>query len=162
MDVVRYRPDEAVRWLQMGAANMRLEARRQTSGIILREGERTIARDLKDAAGAIFGMGKSAWAELVHDDATATQYVLRKDRLEIVRSGGTKTVRYKDVVSMRQRGDRLTLVLKSGSAAIKPHAHVVSGRVKVPIGWSRDGLQVPYETLLDELSARCGIEIEYA
>lgn len=161
MDVVRYRPDEAIRWLQAGAANLRHEAARQTTDIIRREGERTIAKDLKDAAGAIFGMGKSAWAEIMHQEATGTEYVLRKDRFEAVHAGSTTTVKYKEVRSMRQRGDRLTIVLKSGSLTIKPNAHIVSGRLKVPIGWSRNGMQVHYETLLDELSARCGVEIEY-
>jgi len=38
---------------------------------------------------------------------------------------------------------------------------VVAGRTKVPVGWRRNGLEVPYELLIDELAARSGRSIEY-
>ncbi len=160
MDVVRYKPGEAIRWLQAGAENLRKEAKRQSASLVTRKGERTIAKDIRDAAGAIFGMGKSALAELMHHEAQASEYVLREDRFEVIGRGGSRAVRYRDVSAMKQRGDRVTVVLESGSLTIKPHAYILAGRLKVPIGWSRNGIEVPFETLTDELSARAGVNIE--
>lgn len=161
MEVVRYRPADAVRWLQYGAENLRREAVRQTGDIIRREGNRSIGQDIKEAAGAILGMGKSALAEIMHSDANATEYVLQKDRFDAIRGSTVRSVRYKDVVSLNQKGDKLLISHQNGSLTIRPPAHITSARVRVPIGWARNGIEVPYEMLLDELSARCGVEIEY-
>jgi hypothetical protein len=87
--------------------------------------------------------------------------VLGSDRFEVVSNGSVKTVKYKDVAAMRQRGDRVSVVLKQGSVTIKPHAHIVAGRIRVPVGWTRNGIEVPFDTLPDELSARCGVNIEH-
>lgn len=161
MDVVRYRPGEAIRWLEVGAEDLRKEAKRKGTSLVQREGERTIGKDLMDAAGAIFGMGKSAWADLMHKEAQASEYILHDGHFDVVKGGLSASHPYKSVRSMRQRGDRVSVVMKQGSVAIKPHAHILAGRLKVPIGWNRNGMEVPYETLLDELSARCGVEIEH-
>lgn len=160
MDVVRYKPGEAIRWLQIAAEDLRKQAKRKGAGVVQREGERTIGKDIMDAAGALLGMGKSAWAELLHREAQASQYVLRDDRFDVIQGGSSRIVEYRAVTSLRQRGDRLCVILKQGSVTIKPHAYILAGRLKAPIGWERNGMEVPYETLLDELSARCGKEIE--
>lgn len=157
---MRYRPGEAIRWLEAGAEDLRKQARRKGSSLVRREGERTIAQDLRDVAGAIFGMGKSAWADLLHKQAQASEFALHKDHFDVVRSGLIESVPYKSVTAMRRRGDRLTIELEQGSLTIRPYAHILAGRLKVPIGWNRNGMEVPYETLLDELSARCGVRIE--
>jgi hypothetical protein len=161
VDIVRYRPGEAIRWLETGAQEVRNTAKRQGKSLVRREGERSIGKDIRDAAGVLVNMGKSALAEIKHRQATASEYVLHDDRLEIISPGKVRTISYDSVRSIKQRGDRATLILDQGSESIKPHAYIVSGRLRVPIGWSRNGLEVPFEVLLDELSARCDVEIEY-
>ena len=160
MEPIRYRPGEAVRWLEVGAADSRRSAKRQGRSIVRREGSRTIGRDLRDAAGVIFELGKSALADLAHRQAQASEIVLQEETFTISNPAKNQTIRYDDVVDMKLRGDRLSVILEQGGATIKPYAYIVSGRVRVPIGWSRNGLEVPYEVLIDELSARCGVNVE--
>jgi hypothetical protein len=56
-------------------------------------------------------------------------------------------------------GDKLVLVLDKGSVLVKPFAYIVAGKIKVPIGWSRNGVEVPYELIIEELSARCDLQV---
>lgn len=161
MELVRYRPGEAIRWLETGAQDFRKSAQRHGKSLVRREGERTIPKDFKQAAGALMDMGKSAIVDLMHHQAQASEYILHDDKFEISSSGRIRSIPYSEVTSIRMRNDKATLVMRQGSASVKPHAYIVSGRVKVPIGWSRNGMEVPYETLIDELSARCGIEVEH-
>lgn len=161
MEPVRYRPAEAIVWLRLGAEEMRKEARRRSQGVFQRQGERTLVKDLRDTAGALFGMGKSAVADFLHQLVDDAEYALFADHFEVVGKTGAKSIRYEDVDFIRQEGDKATVVLRRGSHTIKPIAHIVAGRVRVPIGWSRNGMDVPYETLIDELSARCRVEIRY-
>jgi glutamate dehydrogenase/leucine dehydrogenase len=160
MEPIRYRPGEAIRWLEIGADDIRKSAKRQGTSLVRREGGRTIGKDLRDAAGAIFGLGKSALADLLHRQAEAAEVVLNQDSFTVNSPGGAKTVQYADVTAMKMQGDRLTVEHENGRLTIKPYAYIVSGRVKVPVGWSRNGLEVPYDVLLDELSARCKTDIE--
>lgn len=161
MDLIRYKPGEAIRWMSIGAEDLRKQAKRQGKSVIKREGDRTIGKDIKEAASAVIDMGKSAWADLLAKQAEASEYVLHPEKFDVVTPGNIKSVRFDEVMDMKQQGDRVTVILKQGSVTIKPHAYIVAGKVKVPVGWSRNGLEVPYETLLDELSARCKVNIEY-
>lgn len=148
-----------MRWLQTAAQSDRRSAARKGLSVVRREGRRTVGKDLGEAAGALFDMGRSAWSDLIALQANASEYVFHEDAFEIVRATGVKKIPYSDVTGLVLDGDRLTVELEKGSVTIKPHAHIVAGRVKVPVGWSRNGLEVPYELMLDELAARCGLEV---
>lgn len=158
---IRYRPGEAIRWLETGAEDIRRGAQRKGKSLVRREGERTIGKDLKDAAGVLVDYGKSALTDLMHRQAGATEFALHDERFEVISPGRIRSIKYHDVKAIKQRGDRVTVVLDQGSVTVKPHAYIVSGRIKVPIGWSRGGLEVPYEVFIDELAARCQVEVEY-
>lgn len=161
MDAVRYRPGEAVRWLESGAQALRKNAVRKGKAIVRREGHRSLGKDIKEAAGAIFDMGRSAFAELAHHQAMASEYVLGGEGFEVIKSGSSRTYRYAEVTGLEQKGDRLMLTFDQGSITIKPYAHIVSGRIRVPVGWVRNGMEVPYAILLDEIAARCGKDIVF-
>jgi len=160
MELVRYRPGEAMRWLSTAAENERKSAAKKGRSLVRREGHRTVGRDLGDAAGALLDMGKSAWADLVSLQANATEYVFLEDAFEVIKATGVKRVPYSDVTHIARDDDRIIVELTKGSVTIKPHAYIVAGRVRVPIGWTRNGLEVPYELMIDELAARCGHEVE--
>jgi hypothetical protein len=162
METVRYTPAEVVRWLDVGAESNRASAKRQTRSIVRREGERTIGKDIMQAAGAIFDAGKSAYAELMRRQTEGTEYVLLEEAFEVRSLGRVRTVRYDEVqdISMRT-ADRVVLALERGSISIKPVAHLVAGRLRVPIGWNRNGMEVPYAILVEELAARCGLEVAH-
>lgn len=162
MELVRYRPGEAIRWLETGGENIRKGA--QTRGLnLLKQGvmdAKTFGENLKTAASALFDIGKGTYAEMIHRQAEEVEYVLQDDRFDIVNAGSLKTVLYTRVTAMQVKGDRATLTLDKGAVTVKPCAHIVAGRVRVPVGWLRNGIEVPYDLLLVELAARCGVEIQ--
>lgn len=161
MELVRYRPGEAIRWLQTGADNIRREARSKGKSVVGQTGvdQRTFGENLKTAASAVFEFGKGAYAEMKHRQAEANEFVLHERHFDIVRNGTIKTVAYDLVKGIEVHGDKAILILEKGSIAIKPFAHIVAGKIRVPVGWSRNGIEVPYELLIEELAARCGVEI---
>lgn len=162
MELVRYRPADAVRWLQLGAETVRKDAQRQSDTIVRGDLQTNIKEGFRLAAGALMDFGKGALADAMHTNAFATEYVLLDDRLEIVRKNKITVIPYQEVKSIRYKHDRVTLSYANNSASIKPPAYIQSGKVKVPVGWNRNGMEVPFEVLIDELAARCKIEAESA
>ena len=160
IEVVRYKPGEAIRWLESGSEKIRKGALQKAQSVIRREGARSFGRDVREVAGAIFGAGSAAMADFAHRQASASQYVLGETSFEVVKPTGNRRVTYEEVKSIRFDGDRALLELAHGSVVIKPFAHLVSGRVRVPLGWTRNNVEVPYELLIEELAARCDIEVE--
>lgn len=160
MSVVRYRPADAVRWLQMGSESAARDAQRRGQAA-LKSGD-DLRRNFRDAAGALIGAGKTAFAQAMHAQANATEYVLYEELMEVVQGAKTKTIRYEDVKSIEVHGDRARVVLKEGEIKVDPPAHICVGRVRVPIGWERNGMEVAYDVLLDELGARCKVPLESA
>lgn len=160
MALVRYKPGEAIRWLETHAEQTLKDAKAQGAKALQPNRERDVPHDLKEMAGALFGFGKGALAELVHRQLEATEYVLYDDQFEAISATGSRTALYKDVIGMKVKGDRCSVMLDRGKITIKPHAYIVSGSIKAPVGWSRNGMEVAYDTLLDELSARAGVNLE--
>jgi hypothetical protein len=162
MEPVRYKPGEAIRWLKMGAEDIRKEAKERARSVVNQTGteQRPFTHNLKTAAGALLDFGKSAYADAVHTQALGTEYVLDESHFDVVHGTTIKTIPYERVKGIEMRGDRAQLVLDKGTMNIKPVAHLVAGRVRVPVGWIRNGTEVPYELLVEELAARCGVEVE--
>ena len=159
---MRYRPGEALRWLQTGADNIRKVAGERGRSVVRQTGteQKRPIDNLRTAAGALADLGRSAYAEALHKQAEAMEYVLLADRLDIVRGKSIESVPWASIRAVRLDGDRAQLVLEKGRVTLKPFAHLVAGRMKVPVGWTRNGMEVPYELLLEEIAARSRCEIE--
>lgn len=134
----------------------------KASAIEVAKPHRHLSNNLKAAAGAMSGWSKSAYANLVKRRADLGDIVLRDDNFSIPDGAKTATIAYTDVKHIKLHGDKLTVSVKDHEYNFKPFAYLVAGRVKVPIGWDRDGTEVPYETFGDELAARCQKEVERA
>lgn len=162
MELVRYRPGEAIRWIQVGADNMRRQAKTRGKSVVGQTGtdQRNFGENVKTAAGAIFEYGKSAYADVLHRQAEASEYVLEDDHFDIVSGSSMRSVSYDRVKQVQVAPDRAKVILDKGNIMIKPVAFIVAGRVRVPIGWTRNGIEVPFELLLEELSARCNLDPE--
>lgn len=119
-----------------------------------------ITETVKNAASAVFNMGRSAYAEMAHLRANASEFVLLEDRLDIVSGTSIKAIPYSSVKKITLKGDKAQLILEKGTYVIKPFAYVVAGPLKVPIGWERNGLETPYLLIIEELAARCQKEVE--
>lgn len=159
MELVRYKPGEAIRWLETGAASNRKSAQAKSKTLAIPSDARTLGANVRTAAGALMDIGRSALSELAHNQAMASEYVLHDDSFEVIRPNNSKKILYRDIKGFEVRGDKTVLLLEKGGVAIKPYAYVVAGRLRVPIGWTRNGIEVPFDLLLEELSARCGIDL---
>lgn len=159
MEPVRYKPGEAIRWLETGAESTRELAKRKGREAASSEGagfER-----LGRGVGALVDLGKSAWTDIVHRQAEASQYILQEDHFDVVAGSSIKFVRYTDVRRISVKQDKAVLTLVRGSTVtIKPYAYIAAGRIRVPVGWLRNGMEVPYALLIEELAARCGVEVD--
>ncbi|MCX7799435.1 MAG: hypothetical protein N2109_03730 [Fimbriimonadales bacterium] len=161
METVRYRPGEVLQWLEVGAVQFRRNARDKGSEALRRHEDAPVSANLRAAAEAAVDLGKGALAELARLKAERTEYILGEHSFEAVQAGRLRSIRYDAVQSIVQKGDTYHLHLANGrSLAIRPPAHLLVGRLKVPVGWIRNGLQVPYSVLADELAARCGVNIQ--
>lgn len=162
MELVRYKAGEAIRWLETGAESIRKGAQSKGLNILKQTGidQKTLGDNLKTAAGAIFDFGKGTYADMVHKQAEETEYVLQEKQFDIVTGNNIKAIPYDRIVAIHLKGDRTVLTLDKGIVTIKPFAYIVSGRIKVPVGWKRNGTEVPYELFTAELAARCGLEVQ--
>ncbi len=154
LETIRYRPCDAVRWLKIGADSMRESAKKQGAQVIGRDGVRNLKKDLSQAAGALWDMGKSAVADAVHVNALNTEFLLGPDRIEIIRPVGSKIIEYAKIRRIRRQEDVYTVELDQGSFVIAPPAYVMAGAIKAPVGWDRNGHEVEFRLLAEELSAR--------
>jgi hypothetical protein len=162
MEFVRYRPGEAIRWLQTGGENYRRVAsvRGKAAAAAPIPDAKKFGENLVTAASAFMDFSRGAYADLMHRQADASEYVLHDSYLEIVRGPNIRTIPYEKIASIELDRDKATLKLDpSTTITIRPFAHLVAGRVKVPIGWSRNGIEVPFELIVEEIAARCGLEI---
>lgn len=160
MEPVRYEPGEAIRWLTLGAEDLKDSAGRQGKSVWTRRGERSIGKDIRQVVGAVADLGKGALAEMKHRQAEAAEYLIYSDKIEVLSGNTHRSYKFADVLALKLRDDTLVMVLERGTLEIKPFAHIVSGMVKVPIGWQRNGIEVPYGVLIDEISARTGKSVE--
>lgn len=151
-----------MRWLRTGAEEFRKSAQARTKSVIRQTGvdQRPISQNLKTAAGALIEFGRGAYAELLHSQAEASEYVLQDERFDVLSGSSIKSISYDRVKRVEIHADRAIFTLDKGHFVIKPFAHIVAGRTKVPIGWVRNGTEVPFELLVEELAARCGLDVE--
>lgn len=155
MEPVRYRPSDVIRWLDSGSDRIRESSSRKAQSVIGRKGARTVTKDIRDVAGALMDAGAAALADLKHRQAESAQYLIADDYFEVITLTGNRKIPYSEVVQIRLRDDDCQIILERGSVNIRPFAHLVSGRVKVPIGWLRNDIEVPFELIIDEIAAHC-------
>lgn len=163
MEPIRYKPGEAIRWLETAAESYRKSAKSKGKEAVDPYRDRSdfkkVGATVADAATAIFDLGKSAWADMLHRQAEASEYVLQENHFDVVKGTSIKSIEYKRVNEISIRNESVTFKLDKGNLTIKPYAYIVSGKVRVPVGWSRNGLEVPYELLIEELAARCKVKL---
>jgi hypothetical protein len=159
VELVRYRPDQAIRWLRLDAETQRASAKIRSKKV---GQEASVNTKMKAAAEVLLDLGKSAYTEAVHSFAEANEYVLQEHQFDIIRNGVIKTIAYDRIIAIQFRNDRGSLILDKGTVTIKPFAYLTAGRIKVPIGWQRNGLDVPFELIFEEISARSGVPITSA
>ena len=163
MDSVTYRSPDLLHWFGAGSDAAVESAKRRTKAAAEGASKSDIKKSLVNVAGAALDIGRMAAVDIVKRQIEDTVYRFDDDVFEVQLAIGTKRIRYEDVASIvAKTNDRYVVTYAGGSITVKPVAHLVSGRVRVPIGWIRNGLDVSYATLAVELAARCDLDIEPA
>ncbi len=162
MSVVYYRPPEVMHWFESSAQAFELKKKaKQRAKTRQVDEEASIAGSLKAAASAAIDFGRSTLGDITYRKSEEISYVLHEDAFETVTITGSKKIPYSSIQSLTaEKGDKLRVQHEKGVTMIRPLAYLVSGALRAPIGWMRNGVEVPYAMLAQELSARCGQEIE--
>lgn len=156
MSPIYYKPADALHWLEP-ALRATKEGRKKAKA----KEEKKLTDTLRQGFASAMEFGSDALTDLRHRRMDEVLYLLNEDSFEAITLSTHKKVGF-DKVKAVVAGDkdRYRVDYEGGSLTIKPLAHLVSGRARVPIGWKRNGIEVPYTLLAEELAARCGVEID--
>ena len=163
MDEVVYVPSQCIRWLETGAGGLKDSAKERAIVARARFQERNFGEAIRSTVSAGARAGKALLAELAGRRGEATEYRFFEDHFELATLLKTESFEYGDVAKIEKGvGSRFRYVvtLPHNRRTISPVAWMESGAVRVPIGWERNGMEVPYILLIEELAARCGLAIE--
>lgn len=160
MAVVTYLPADIVRWLGTNARQKRRTAVQRALAVPHNAMEKGLVPGLKDAADAAIGLGRQAMGDLSAAQAGETGFMLYDEGFEALGLMSRSKVNYRDVSRIiKKSGDKYWVEHPGGHLTVKPVAHLVAGTHRVAIGWVRNGMEVDYETLIEELCARTGKEV---
>ncbi len=149
---IHYAPPDLVQWLSPDLQSEQ-KARSKPSDGRLRD-------SLRQAATAAAGFGRTAMGEYAYRKAVELEYLLDEEGFSIPGLTQSRRIEYRDIREIRrEKKDRFRLITRSGDLAIDPVAHLVAGPVKAPVGWLRNGVEVAYFTLIQEISARARLDI---
>ena len=161
-EVIHYRPSQALSWLDEAAeVHLRSAGRHTKEAIrIPSDGEFHIKSRVKSAGKALFQLGRSAYSEISAKRNEMAEYLLSDVSITQVNGSKSISINNDDVKEIRVDEHGFEIVFEGGSISIHPYAFVVSGLAKAPIGWERNGHEVRFELLIDEISARTGVPIQ--
>src|SRR4051794_8913856 len=95
MEPIRYKPGEAIRWLETGAEANRKSAKQKGKDVFAPGS--TAGAKVGQGFGALIDLGKGTWADILHKQAEASEYVLQDDRFDVVSGSSIKTIPYAEV-----------------------------------------------------------------
>lgn len=162
MAPIIYSPPDILHWLDLGGKASREAGRKKAAEaakapVVSPSG---IADTFKKAAAAARDFGMGAWTDIKTKRLEETQYVLDDTALEVPTPTGAKKIAYASISEVTlEEDDRIVITFESGAHVIKPVAHLVTGAIRVPIGWKRGGMEVPYAMLAEEIAARSGVTL---
>jgi hypothetical protein len=162
MPTVTYRPPDVLHWFSTGSQEALKSAKRKGMALT-KSGDGSVKQKFFQAASAAADLSRGAAADIVHRSAAETVYKLHDGYLDVRTPLSQQRIQYDAVSAIQSHGkDKFTVEHEGGTLTIRPIAHLSSGRIRVPLGWLRNGIEVPFTMLLEELSAHCGLEIEPA
>lgn len=163
METVTYRAPDILHWFSTGSQEAIDSAVRKGRAFTKSAGDASIKENIKRAAGVAADFGRGAAAEVLHRGAVDTVYKLHDTQMDVRGTAGMRTVTYDSILAIQLLPkDRYVIEHTEGTLTVRPIAHLSSGKIRVPVGWVRNEIEVPFSTLLEELSARSGVEIEPA
>lgn len=159
--MIRYRPADAIRWLESAPGTQMKKAGRYSktafSNLGSMSGETGPKARLVSAAKALAAVVKSAAAEISKSKAEAQEFAISESSLFISEGGSLKEIPFAAITGLDVDGFTAVFHHAGGSFSIKPYGLILVGSAKAPIGWDRDGQDVPFDFLIEEIAARCGL-----
>lgn len=149
---VRYRPLDVGTWLVLGAQSILEEDLLKT--------RTSMAEALWSAMGKFVGKGKSTLAEIISQHLEKMEYRLYEDRIETTKGTQVKAFLYSDLKRCEVlRSYEFRFSSPQGTLTIRPYAWLSVRGLKVPLGWRRDRLEVPYIQLGEEIADRARLRV---
>jgi hypothetical protein len=149
---VRYRPLTVGTWLVLGAQSLPEED--------LLKARPGMARAVWSAVGKFVGEGKLTYAEIIRQHLEKMEYRLYEDRVETTQGARVKAFPYSDLKRCEiPRPYEFRFHSSQGMLVIRPYAWLSVRGLKVPLGWRRDRLEVPYVQLGEEIADRARLRI---
>lgn len=153
---VTYSPPEALKWIQFKSDVAREGAIRR----LARSGK-TVRHDWKssitDVAGAVGAYASTAASSMTHTAKNLARYEMDETTLLYRSMGKTTKISFEEIQEIILCGDEATVIHSKGRLKIRPVGYVSSGIVKAPLGWKRNGTEVPFITLIEEIAGRAGL-----
>jgi hypothetical protein len=163
MPTVTYRPPDVLHWFSTGSQEAIQSAKRKGRALTRPTDDGSVRKKIAQAVGVAADFSRGAAADIVHRQAAETVYRLYDTHMDVRTPLSQQRIEYGGVTAIKAHGkDRFTVEHEGGTLTVRPIAHLSAGRVRVPVGWTRNEIEVPFTMLLEELSARCGLEIEPA
>lgn len=160
MEVVVYRPAAAVEWLNRGNRSDRRKAISSALSVPHVAADQGVVKGVQQMAKSAYRLGKQALGDYSTLKAEEKSYTLFEGGLEVQGLGRHQKIDYSAIERCVDVGkDGYDFYHTGGILTIKPVAHIVSGTLKVPLGWTRNQVEVEYELLVEEICARCGITV---
>jgi hypothetical protein len=154
MLVARYRPADAIRWIEIGTRRL------AKPGDLPFDPPADARAAVVEALRKALSLGKSKVAEFQGKAIRAREYFLYEDRFEAVLPSGVRNVQYADVESLEvRRAGAFVLRLRKGRFTLKPYAWLSVPGARIPLGWERNGVAVPFETLPEEIALRANVRV---
>ncbi|MCA0360197.1 MAG: hypothetical protein LCH41_04000 [Armatimonadetes bacterium] len=161
MNPIIYRPADVLHWFDTDAKRSSDIAKSKSKNVAKKASEEGIIPSLKEAAGAALSFGRGAVGGIIQRAAEETRYELHENGFEVIDLTKKLKIDYSQIRQIISKpNDRFHLLYNGGSLTIKPVAHLVAGRYRAPVGWMRNGMEVPYAMLIEELAARSSRDIE--
>lgn len=151
MIAARYIPFDIQNWVELGTGTLQhgRPPVKVPGGEIGKSVGELISRAVRTSQGAV--------ANLKVKRIDQIEYRLSDDFFEI--EGGAR-IDYADIKRIehsKKSGFRIYSSFKE--IEINPYAWLKVGSVEVPLGWLRDGLEVPFELLVQEIGIRAKVEL---
>jgi hypothetical protein len=156
MSPIYYKPADAIHWLEPASRATKDGGKKKA-----KKEDKKLTDSIRQGFSAAAEFGSNAMTDLRHRRMDEVLYLLNEESFEAITLSTHKKIEFEKVKAIvGEDKDRFRVDYDGGSLTIKPLAHLVSGRARVPIGWKRNGIEVPYTLLAEELAARCGVEID--
>ncbi len=160
MSTTTYRPVDILHWFGMESRRNRRSGFHKGGLVPKKATEQGVVQGLKLVASAAYDLTRGAASDLVQAQAGQTEYVLHDSGFEAVDLVRRVKIDYKQVHKIiAKQNDKFLIVADNANVTVKPVAHLSAGHVRVPVGWVRNGMEVPFATLIEELSARCSVDV---